>query len=202
MTTRRRTAAAQSRRERALQDKRALSDLEEQLEARIAEQLLPWCSDTPHKVEKKEERYAVMFGLGDGEEEATLGEEIADKVQQLITPESGESGSGHSDRKLWLLSRLVGPADPHTTDSPALAALLSCGVYAPVCTWVHDEGTNVGGSIGGLSKLDALRGEDWCDDFLLMAVMAHGLREVRFPIAEECREHVGVCMYVCMYVCM
>lgn len=162
----------------AATDRRMLDQMERELEERIAKELMCFCKENHGpKLKNRKQQFACVVGTGGPSSSALdlqVGVSLAEKVDQPGRPGVGGKQVGEA---VWSYGRLVVPRDLHSADSPALAALLSGGIYSPVCSWVHDESAGTGGTVGELSKLDPLRGDDWVDDFLLEAIIAIGVRE-------------------------
>jgi hypothetical protein len=167
-------------------DRRLLDELERKLEERIEAELLPYCTDGANstKLASRPQQFACVVGAGgpsSGSSDRQLGIKLAEKLGQ---PGKEAIGDDKAGERVWSYGRLKTPMDLHRPDSPALAALLTGGIFSPVCSWVQDDATGIGGSVGELSKMDPLRENDWVDDFLLEVIMAIGIRDaLQYPIS-------------------
>lgn len=167
-------------------DRRLLDELERKLEERIEAELLPYCTDGANstKLANRPQQFACVVGAGgpsSGSSDRQLGIKLAEKLGQ---PGKEAIGDDKAGERVWSYGRLKTPMDLHRPDSPALAALLTGGIFSPVCSWVQDDATGIGGSVGELSKMDPLRENDWVDDFLLEVIMAVGIRDaLQYPIS-------------------
>lgn len=167
-------------------DRRLLDELERRLEERIEAELLRYCSDDAKgtKLGNRPQQFACVVGAGgpsSGASERLLGIRLAEKLGQPGREAIGDNKAGE---RVWSYGRLKTPMDLHRPDSPALAALLTGGIFSPVCSWVEDDATGIGGSVGELSKMDPLQENDWVDDFLLEVIMAIGIRDaLQHPIS-------------------
>ena len=76
----------------------------------------------------------------------------------------------------------VDAANPHSTKSPFLLAIINSVQYNPVLSWytVDSQDLPNAGSVGKLARLDPLNGLDYVDDFLLEMLIAIRLNQI-FP---------------------